>query len=99
MEWKYLRQGKGKNVQSLIEEFRKEALNLGISIDSIENVTKHIGALHSYIRHSLLLFEPTSIDVDNVKAIHLEIRGRNDRDDQAKNLPFKPHNGKFKGKG
>ncbi len=78
MDWQYLRHGKGQNVQSFTEEFRKQALNLGISLDAPETVTKYIGALHSYIRHSLLLFEPTSIDTTNVKAIHLESLGKND---------------------
>lgn len=72
MEWKYLRQGKGQNVQSFSEEFWKQALYLGISLDSPETVTKYVGVLHSYIKHSLLLFEPTKIDVANVKDIHIE---------------------------
>ena len=99
MEWKYLRQGKGQSVQSFTKEFRKQALSLGISLDSPEVVTKYIGSLHSYIRHSLLMFEPTNIDSASVKAIHLEIMGRNDKDDHSKKPPFKPSNGKFKGKG
>lgn len=67
MNWKYLRQGKGKNVQSFTEEFRKKSLNLGIALDAPKVVTKYIGSLHSYIRHSLLLFEPTTIDSTSVK--------------------------------
>ena len=55
MDWKYLRQGRGQDVQSFTEEFRKQALNLGIAIDSPEVVTKYIGSLHSYLRHSLIL--------------------------------------------
>lgn len=88
MDWKYPGQGKGQNVQSFTEEFRKQALNLGISLDAPKTVSKYIGALHSYTRHSLLLFEPTTIDATNVKAIHLESRGKNDRDGQAKKAPF-----------
>lgn len=79
MEWKYLKQGKGQNVKSFIGECRKQALNLGISLDSPETITKYIGALHSYIMHSLLLFEPTTIDVASVKAIHLENKGKKDK--------------------
>jgi len=78
MDWQYLRQGKGQNVQSFTEEFWKQALNLGISLDVPKIVTKYIAALHSYIRHSLLLLEPTLIDTTNIKAIHLEIQGKND---------------------
>ena len=66
------------------EEFRKQALNLGISLDSPEVVTKYIGSLHSYIRHSLLMFEPTTIDSASVKAIHLENRGTHERGDHPK---------------
>jgi len=47
----------------------------------------------------LLLFEPTTIDAANVKAIHLESKGKNDKEDQPKKSSSKPHNGKFKGKG
>ena len=99
MEWKYLRQGKGQNVQSFIKEFRKQALNLGISLDSPKGLTKCISALNSYIRYSLLLFEPTTIDVTSLKDIHLESRGKNDKEEQPNKSSFKPHNGKFKGKG
>lgn len=76
MDWQYLRQGRGQNVQSFTEEFRKQALNLGITLDSHEVVTKYIGSLHSYLKHSLLLFEPTTIDLASVKAIHLENKGK-----------------------
>lgn len=39
------------------------------------------------------------IDVGNVKAIYLGIRGKNDRDDQAKKTSFNPQHGKFQTKG
>ena len=99
MDWQYLRHDRGQDVQSFTEEFRKQALNLGIALDSPEVVTKYIGSLHSYHRHSLLLFEPTTIDLASVKAIHLENRGKNERDDHFKKPPFKPPNGKPKVKG
>ena len=85
--------------ESFTEEFRKKALSLGISLDSPEEVTKYNGSLHSYIRHSLLMIEPTTIDSTSVKAIHLENRGKNDKYDHSKKPPFKPSNVKFKGKG
>ena len=50
-----------QDVQCFIEEFRKQALNLGIALDTLEVLTKYIGSLYSYISHSLLLFEPTTI--------------------------------------
>lgn len=96
MDWKYLRQGRGQDVQSFTKEFRKNALNLGIALDSHEVVTKYIGSLRSYLRHSLLLFETTTIDSASVKAIHLENRGKNERDDHFKKPPFKPPKGKPK---
>lgn len=84
MEWQYLRQGKGQNVKSFTEEFRKQALNLGISLDSPKVVTRYIRSLHSYIKHSLLMFEPTTIDSTNVKAIHLQNEGTHEQDDHPK---------------
>ena len=96
MDWQYLRQGRGQDVQSFTEEFRKQTLNLDIALDSHEVVTKYIGSLHSYFRHSLLLFEPTTIDSASVKEIHLENRGKNERDDHFKKPHFKPPNDKPK---
>lgn len=57
---------------------------MGIALDTPEIVTKYIGSLHNYIRHSLLLFKPTTIDVASVNAIHIENRGKYDNDDQSK---------------
>ena len=71
---------------------------MGIALDTLEVVTKYIGSLHSYNRHSLLLFEPTTINVASVKAIHIENRGKNERDDHSRKPPFKPPNGKSKAK-
>ena len=84
MEWKNLRKSRGQNVQDFTKEFRKQALNLGIPLDSPEIVTKYIGSLHNYIRHSLLLFEPLTIDEASVKDMHLESRGTNEQNDHPK---------------
>ena len=86
MEWQHLRQGKGQNVQSFTEEFRKQALALNIPLDSPETLMKCIGALHSYLHHSLLWFDPTNLDESSVKAIHLENRGKHEQDDYAKTI-------------
>ena len=75
MEWKTLRQSKGQIVQSFTEEFRKKVISLNIPLDSYETLMKYIGALHSYICHNLLLFNPTSLDKVCVQATHLENRG------------------------
>jgi hypothetical protein len=61
---------------------------------------KHIGALHSYICHTLLLFNPTNLDEVCVQASHLENRGKHVQEDPTKkpsNLPHKPFK-KFKRK-
>jgi hypothetical protein len=38
---------------------------------------KYIGALHSYIRHTLFLFNPTNLDEMFVQETHLENMGKN----------------------
>jgi hypothetical protein len=61
---------------------------------------KYIGALHSYIRHTLLLFNPTSLDKVCVQTTHLENRGEHVQEYPTKkpsNLPHKPFK-KFKRK-
>jgi len=50
---------------------------LGISLDSPETLLKYIGGLHSYMRHTILMFNPTSIDEVSIQATHLEARGKN----------------------
>jgi len=69
---------------------------LGIAHDTPKVVTKYIGSFHSDIRYSLLLFEPTTIDLASVKAIHIESKGKNERDDHSRKPPFKPPNDKSK---
>eukprot|EP00253_Pinus_taeda_P020842 PITA_20842 len=77
MSWKTLLQLKGQSVQGYTEEFRKRALMLGISLESPETLLKYIGGLHSYMRHTILMFNPTSIDEVSIQATHLEARGKN----------------------
>jgi hypothetical protein len=76
MEWKYLRQGKGQCAQDFTDEFRKKALDLNISLHSTKTLLKYIGALHSYIRHTLILLNPTDFDEVCVQVVHLESRGK-----------------------
>jgi hypothetical protein len=100
MEWKNLRQSKGQTVQSFTEEFRKKPLALNIPLDSYETLMKYIGALHSYIHHTFLLFNPTSLDEVCVQANHLENRGKHVQEDPTKkpsNIPHKTFK-KFKRK-
>ena len=68
---------KGKSVQSYTQEFRKRALILGIPLDLLETLLKYIGGLHSYLRHTILMFNPTSINEVSIQATHLEARGKN----------------------
>ena len=101
MEWKTLRQSKGQTLQSFIEEFRKKSLALNIPLDSYETLMKYIGALHSYIHHTLLLFNPTSLDEVCVQATHLENMGKHVQEDPTKKLSNFPQKTfkKFKRKG
>ena len=62
MSWKTLRQLKGPSVQGYTQEFRKRALILGISLDLPKTLLKYIGGLRSYMRHTILMFNPASID-------------------------------------
>jgi hypothetical protein len=78
MEWQNFKQEKGQNVQSFTQEFRRRALVLGVDLSSQETLLKYIGALHSYLRHTILMFNPTNLDEVCVQAMHLEARGNKD---------------------
>ena len=77
MSWQIFHQLKGQSVQSYTQEFRKRALTLNISLDSPEALLKYIGGLHSYLRHTILMFNTTSLDDVSVQATHVEARGKN----------------------
>jgi hypothetical protein len=101
MDWQNFRQAKGQNVQSFTQEFRRRALVLGVDLSSQETLLKYIGALHSYLRHTILMFNPSNLDEVCVQATHLEARGRNETHEGNKN-PFSHGDKgkrKFKGKG
>ena len=69
-------------------------------MDSYETLMKYIGALHIYIHHTLLLFNPTSLDKVCVQTTHLENRGKHVQEDPTKkpsNFPQKTFK-KFKRK-
>ena len=84
MSWQTLRQLKGQSVQNYTQEFRKRALTLIISLDPPETLLKYIGGLHSYLRHTILMFNPTSLDDVSVQETHLEARGKNVTQDVGK---------------
>jgi hypothetical protein len=86
MDWQNYRQAKGKNVQTFTQEFRRRALVLGVDLSSQETLFKYIGALHSYLRHTILMFNPSSLDEVCVQATHLEARGRNETHEAARSF-------------
>jgi hypothetical protein len=101
MDWKNFRQAKGQNEKKFTQEFRRRALVLGVDLSSQETLLKYIGALHSYLRHTILMFNPSNLDEVCVHDTHLEERGRNETHEGNKK-PFKygdKGKGNFKGKG
>jgi len=80
MDWKNLRQGKGQSVQEYTQEFWKRALVLGIPLYTQENLLKYIGGLHNYLRHMILMFNPTNLDEVSVQETHIESKGKSVHD-------------------
>jgi hypothetical protein len=77
MNWQCLRQSKGQSVQEYTQIFRKKALNLGIPLYTQETLLKYIGGLHSYLKHTILMLNPSNFDEVCVQAIHIESSKRN----------------------
>lgn len=74
---------------------------LGVDLSSQDTLLKYIGGLHSYLRHTILMFNPTSLDEVCVQATHLEPRGKKSAQEGRKK-PFQAGDkgkSKFKGKG
>jgi len=63
-------------VQDYAQEFRKRALTLDIPLYTQETLLKYIGRLHSYLRHIILMFNPTNLDEVCVQTTHIESRER-----------------------
>jgi hypothetical protein len=99
MEWKNFRQAKGQSVQRFTQEFRRRDLVLGVDLSSQETLLKYIGALHSYLRHTILMFNPSNLDEVCVQATHLEARGRNETHEGNKKTFSHGDKGKKKFKG
>ena len=91
MNWKKFRQLKGKDVQEYTQEFRRRALLLGVDLQSQDTLLKYIGGLHRYLKHTILIFNPTSLDEVCVQATHLEARGKNIYE-EGRNNTFKGKN-------
>ena len=62
MSWKNFRQLKGQTVQEYTQEFRKRDLLLGVNLQSQDTIFKYIGGLHSYLKHTILRFNPRNLD-------------------------------------
>jgi hypothetical protein len=76
-------------------------LVLGVDLSSQETLVKYIGALHSYLRHTILMFNPSNLDEVCVQATHLETIGMNETH-EGNNKPFNHRDKgkrKFKGNG
>ena len=53
-------------------------------MNSQDTLLKHIGALHSYLKHTILMFNPKNLDEFCVQATHLEARGKQSIDEKVK---------------
>ena len=62
MNWQNFRQLKGQSVQDYTQEFIRRDLMLCVNFHSQEMFLKYIGGLHIYLRHTILMFNPTSLD-------------------------------------
>jgi hypothetical protein len=71
-------------------------LILGIDLYSQETLLKYIGGLHSYLRHTILMFNPTNLDEVCVHGARLEERGRNDPQEGSKKSFYNGDKGKRK---
>ena len=86
-------------MQDYTQEFRKKVFDVRLDLQSQDTLLKYIGGLHSYLRHTILMFNPNNLDDVCVQATHLEERGKKIPEEGSKN-PFKckeKENG-FKGK-
>lgn len=94
MDWQYLRQGKGQSVQEFTQVLRKNDLALVVPLDTLDTFLKYIGSFHSYLQHTLLMFNPTKFDEVYVQAIHIESGGRPFQSNFSKK-PFKNSKRKY----
>ena len=68
---------------------------LGVYFQSQDTLLKYIEGLHSYLRHTILMFNPNNLDEVCVQATHLKARGKNTLEEGSE----KPFKGKGKEKG
>ena len=65
-------------------------------MNSQDTLLKYIGGLHSYLKHTILVFNPENLDEVCVQATQLEPRGKNIYEESSNK---KPPKGKEKEKG
>ena len=53
---------------------------MSVPLDTPEMLMKYIASLHSYLHHSLSLFEPKTLDEASVEVVHLENRGKHEQE-------------------
>jgi hypothetical protein len=66
--WHYFNQRQRQSVQEFTTEFRKRAIQMGVSLKSPNMLVKYLGALLSQIRRQLMLFRPKTIDEASIQA-------------------------------
>jgi hypothetical protein len=59
-------------VQEFMTEFRKRAIQMGVSLKSPDMLVKYLGELLPQIHRQLMLFRPKTIDEANIQAQYLE---------------------------
>ena len=63
-------------MQEYTQEFRRRALLLGVDLQSQDTLLKYIGGLHSYLKHTILMFNPRSLNEFCVQAKHKKLEGK-----------------------
>ena len=84
-------------MEDYTHELRRRALILGINSYSQETLLKYIWGFQGYLRHTILMFNPTNLDEVCVQATHLEARGKRNIDEKSDDEG--KGKGKFYGRG
>ena len=61
-----------------MQEFRKRAMLLGVSLYTHDTLLKYIGGLHERLNYKFFIFNPTNIDEVSVQENHLETGRKSD---------------------
>ena len=92
---------KGTKCSILYSRVQEEIFALGNPLHTRETLLKYIGGLHSYLRHTILIFNPSNIDEVLVQATHMEAsKSKPGLEGMSKKTPrFKKHSKGKKEKG